>query len=335
MKTQITKLSFFISLFLVIIFQTTAFAESLSAFKTALGLNLTQAPVATHLTVDILTPQVPTWEKQLWSEFINLPEANTHWITLKDEASWIRHIENYNSSNSPTLVINLTQFKQDKISTALINAMNNALWIQLNSLDLFKHKNLIQIFAHDVREPLKYDPDIWGPSVIAWNHQIISGSQVTTLAAGALALMAISKNGNSSRDFILQALGGRDFSWIASGLPTQTLGFQWTGPQCFVTYPQAFDSLPEFIKVITYRGGRLVQTTAGGRIIFPKDPITLTQLTRFQFDDMLTLSPSGFALSPRGGLTAPGSVEIFQRPYEASPCNIGPAVSGRYLELSL
>lgn len=336
MKTSQLKLSFIFVLFCVVFSTQNLRAETLSAFKTAIGLSSTQKTIRGDLTVDILIQRAPTWEKTLFTEFSKINEQNVHWIILKDEASWHQQVDLYNSPIiTPNLVINLTRYSSELITTELSAAMDKSLWIQLNSLDSLRHKNLIQIFAHDVREQLNFQPDIWGPSTISWNQQVISGSKVTTLAAGALSLIALSQKNTMTRDEVLQKIGGRIFSWNASGLSYNHLGFQWTGPRCFTTYPQAFDTLPEFIKVITYRGGRLVQTTSGGRIIFPQDPISLTNLNRYQFNDMVTLSEFGFEIFPRGPYAHSGSVEIFQRPYEAAPCNIGPAVDGRYLELSL
>ena len=155
------------------------------------------------------------------------------------------------------------------------------------------------------------------------------------LAAGALAVYVLNSKNILKRSEILNALGGRFFSWFATGLSINQLGFGWQGPGCFATFPKSFDSLPEYLKVLTYRGGHLVQTTSGGRMIFPQDPILLTSEQRYQMDDMVTISEDGFLVSPRGAFVPPGNIEVFQRPVEAGPCNFGIATSGRHLELSL
>lgn len=109
--------------------------------------------------------------------------------------------------------------------------------------------------------------------------------------------------------------------WSKAGLSLRQLGFWFTGRGCFVQV--TFPNLPKHISEVVAKGGILVQTTRGIRIMTPFDPATLDEkLERFLSNDMILATPIGYRIYPRyqtGGLPNDW-VETFQRPVEAGPC---------------
>lgn len=101
-----------------------------------------------------------------------------------------------------------------------------------------------------------------------------------------------------------------------SGLPLSLLNFGPTGSGgCFV--PVAGQSLPGYLQPWIQRGGIPVQTTAGIKVFFPKDPLLLDgSIHRISSDDIVAMGPRGLALYSRTRLNdlPPGSYELLEFP---------------------
>ena len=114
------------------------------------------------------------------------------------------------------------------------------------------------------------------------------------------------------------------------GLSLSDLGFSDTGNGCFVPTDLSQNPIPPYVRIALNYGGTLVETTAGRKIFYDFDPITLMPtLHRLRFDDILVIGPptpmtpnGNTGLFPRSALwnLAPGLIEVLQTPAGATIC---------------
>jgi hypothetical protein len=107
------------------------------------------------------------------------------------------------------------------------------------------------------------------------------------------------------------------------GLTLYLLGFSYTGRGCFELADATRVGVPRHALEILNKGGRVVATTQGYRIMTAFDPLQLNPgLKRELPNDMIVSTPNGLMIFPRNrtaGLPA-NFVEVFQRPLEAGAC---------------
>lgn len=180
-------------------------------------------------------------------------------------------------------------------------------------------------------------PDLLAPSSIRLEtrEEFRGSSNSAAIVAAGVAMIksltpTIKKAEVLSR--ITRRGGGNSGGWEQTGLSLNLLGFGPTGPGCFLDAtilppPYAVDSIQ--------RGGVLVQTTHGARVMTPFDPILLAPyLRRVVINDMIVALPQGgYGLFPRQGMIPQGAVEVFQRPLEAGLCNPRGGTGGRQFSL--
>lgn len=168
-------------------------------------------------------------------------------------------------------------------------------------------------------------PDLFAPSSIKLSNgtEYRGSSNSAAIVAAGLGILK-SKEPRMTRKDLLDAVGSQGGNWEQRGLSLNLLGFMPTGPGCFVDV--YYNPLPNYLLDAVAKGGVLVQTTAGGRIIVPFDPITIAPyLRRTIMNDMIVALPQGgYAVYPRNSWIPAGAVEIFQRPFEAGLCRIPP-----------
>ena len=95
-----------------------------------------------------------------------------------------------------------------------------------------------------------------------------------------------------------------------------------TAQGCFQS--REWGEAPENIKMVVANGGVLVETSAQVRLMVAFDPITLApDLIRRQSNDMVVSnSDLTYEVYPRNAQIPQGSVEVFQRPFEAGLCTV-------------
>lgn len=121
------------------------------------------------------------------------------------------------------------------------------------------------------------------------------------------------------------------FNWDRGLLSLNLLRFAPAGGGCFADAPQT-PNLPSYVSNVLAAGGRLVQTTAGLRIMTAVDPLRLfPDLRRQRLDDMILVTPQGPMIAARGGFVPQGAVEVFARPFEAGLCRRPSPAAGRLL----
>jgi hypothetical protein len=164
-------------------------------------------------------------------------------------------------------------------------------------------------------------PDILtASSVVLQDGTEFRGSSNATAIVAAAVVRARFQNPELRRNAdILKTISYR-YDWESGGLSLRDLYFGPTQENCFREYewPEA----PEYVRQVLYRGGVLVETTQGLRIMVPFDPLLLTQRRRRLYEnDMILLLPDGrYDVRRRGGPAPEGSSEVFQRPLEAGLC---------------
>lgn len=122
------------------------------------------------------------------------------------------------------------------------------------------------------------------------------------------------------------------YSWNHGGLHLQMLRFGPRDGNCFGEGD--WSEAPPHVHRILLRGGRLVATTAGWRVMIPYDPILLEPgLRRIAMDDLVLSTPEGLRVYPRRSSVPPRSVEIFQRPMEIGLCQTPQPAMGLFLGL--
>lgn len=107
------------------------------------------------------------------------------------------------------------------------------------------------------------------------------------------------------------------------GLPVQMLGFGFTGPGCFYQFPLPANAiLTPNIQELLEKGGVLVQTAMGVRVMIDFDPLLLDRNLRRQWsNDMVVSSVYGYRVYPRYSVIPMGAVEVFQTPINSGLCS--------------
>jgi hypothetical protein len=165
-------------------------------------------------------------------------------------------------------------------------------------------------------------PDIMAPSSMILNGSEFRGSSnATAVVAAGIALLKATSSNYKSVDQILNRIS-RNFDWDQRGLSMQYFGFAPTAQGCFQS--REWSEAPDNIKMVVANGGVLVETTAQVRLMVPFDPIKLApDLQRRQANDMVVSnSDLTYEVYPRNSQIPQGSVEVFQRPFEAGLCSL-------------
>ncbi|WP_374029605.1 S8 family serine peptidase [Bdellovibrio bacteriovorus] len=178
-------------------------------------------------------------------------------------------------------------------------------------------------------------PDLFAPSSLFLNNgaEYRGSSNSAAIVAAGLGILK-SQQPKMTRVDLLKAVssyGGG--AWDQRGLSLHLLGFAPTGPGCFIDVN--YNPLPHYLREVVSKGGYLVQTTVGIRVIVPFDPITLaSHLRRNLMNDMIVALPQGgYAVYPRNAMIPAGAAEIFQRPLEAGLCRITNSGNGKNFRL--
>lgn len=163
-------------------------------------------------------------------------------------------------------------------------------------------------------------PDLLTVSSIVLNNKMEfrGSSNSAAIVAAGLSLLK-SQNPALTKDQLLKMVSFGS-SWESKGISLNLLGFKPTGPGCFESLQ--YNPVPAFLQEAVNKGGVIVRTTAGARVMVPYDPIILTpHLRRQLLNDMIVALPQGgYAIYPRRSSIPAGSAEIFQRPLEAGLC---------------
>lgn len=164
-------------------------------------------------------------------------------------------------------------------------------------------------------------PEISTASSIVLNdgNEFRGSSNAAAMVAASIIRVRVQNPELKTRAQILRAIS-YPFNWDAGGLTMQALMFGPVSGDCFTAldWPEA----PDYVKQVFYRGGVLVETSQGYRIMVPFDPIQLAVGQHRQFaNDMILLLADGSVEVRRRGSPAPqGSSEVFQRPVDAGRC---------------
>lgn len=168
-------------------------------------------------------------------------------------------------------------------------------------------------------------PDLLTVSSLVLNNKMEfrGSSNSAAIVAAGLALLK-SQNPTLTKAQLLKMVSFGS-SWESKGISLNLLGFQPTGPGCFENIE--YKPVPAFLQEVVNKGGVIVRTTAGARVMVPFDPIMLApQLRRQLLNDMIVALPQGgYAIFPRRSSIPARSAEIFQRPLEAGLCRPHPS----------
>lgn len=174
-------------------------------------------------------------------------------------------------------------------------------------------------------------PDLLAPSSIKLQNgaEYRGSSNSAAIVAAGLGLLK-SVEPRMTRVDLLNAASNKH-SWEQRGVSLNLLGFGPTGHGCFA---DALINIPAYLNDVLQKGGALVYTTAGIRVMTPFDPIILdAKLQRRLLNDMIVALPNGgYALYPRRSGIPAGAVEVFQRPLEAGLC-IPRMINGKQFRL--
>lgn len=166
-------------------------------------------------------------------------------------------------------------------------------------------------------------PDILAPSQLqlADGRTPFGSSNAAAIVAAGVGLVK-SVTPTLNRAQVLAAIRGVSSSWNQTGLTLGLLEFFPTGPNCF--WDVAYPNPPPYLRDAFQKGGVLVATTIGNRIMVPFDPITIAPGLRRNFmNDMIVALPQGgYAVYQRHAWIPEGAAEIFQRPLEAGLCRV-------------
>lgn len=156
-------------------------------------------------------------------------------------------------------------------------------------------------------------------SIILKNRMEFRGSSNSAAIVAAGLSLLKSQNTALTKEQLLKMVSFGS-SWESKGISLNLLGFQPTGPGCFESLQ--YNPVPGFLQEAVNKGGVIVRTTAGARVMVPFDPIVLAPSLRRQLlNDMIVALPQGgYAIYPRKAAVPAGSAEIFQRPLEAGLC---------------
>lgn len=166
-------------------------------------------------------------------------------------------------------------------------------------------------------------PDILTVSsvVLQDGTEFRGSSNATAIVAAAIVRARYQDESLRKPQDLIRAISFH-YDWNEGGLSLRDLYFGPTrGASCFQAIE--WSAAPEYVKQVLHRGGVLVETSQGVRIMVPFDPLTLTRRGRRAYgNDMILLLPDGTLEVRRRGSPAPeGSSEVFQRPQEAGLCD--------------
>jgi hypothetical protein len=181
-------------------------------------------------------------------------------------------------------------------------------------------------------------PELLAPSrVDLGNGQVYLGTSNSAAAVAAALVIAKQLRPELSRSEFLRAVRPSR-SALGNGLSIDLLGFAPTQGGCFLPLRSEAPPWPTIEEAIDL-GGILVQTTAGLKVLFERDPLLLfSGLQRFVTNDMVVLSPNGPGIYNRSGLRQipEGWIELVQTPRGYSVCGAAsgfrmpdPALFGR------
>ncbi|QDK36516.1 S8 family serine peptidase [Bdellovibrio sp. NC01] len=197
------------------------------------------------------------------------------------------------------------------INESVLNPADNPTVIAVGASD----------FPMSSRSASSGKPDIFAPSRLQLQdgRTPFGSSNSAAIVAAGLGLLKSQqpKLGRADLLRIVKSAGAWNQS---SNISLNVLGFRPTGPGCFVD--MAYPNPPAYLRDVFNKGGVLVATTIGNRIIVPFDPITLASgLRRQLINDMIVALPQGgYAVYNRYAAIPAGAAEIFQRPIEAGLC---------------
>jgi subtilisin family serine protease len=187
-------------------------------------------------------------------------------------------------------------------------------------------------------------PDVMSPSAIKMNNEkkdeFRGTSNAAAVVAAGAALMKSIKPALTREQLLALAVkaGGSNSAPPSSGggagLTLAQLGFRPTKNGCFASTDSNW--LPKYAMNVVDRGGTLVQTTGGLKLLVPFDPVTLgNNLRRQATNDAVTVGPDGLRVIRRSQVaTLPThSFEVFQTPQEAGLCieGVGAVANKRFL----
>lgn len=176
-------------------------------------------------------------------------------------------------------------------------------------------------------------PDVFAPSrlQLADGTTPYGSSNAAAIVAAGVGILK-SQEPKLNRQQVLMKIQGVGY-WNQMGLSLNLLEFFPTGRGCFIDI--AFPNPPAYLQDAFAKGGVLVATTVGNRIMVPFDPIQMTSgLRRNLLNDMIVALPQGgYAVYPRHGVIPQGAAEIFQRPVEAGLCRVNPNAPAKSFQL--
>lgn len=199
------------------------------------------------------------------------------------------------------------------------------------------NKDVVTVGAADSERSSKSTslgkPDILTESsLILMSKQEYRGSSNSAAIVAAGFALLKSLNPELTKNDLLTRTRKTPNTWNRPGLSLQALGFSYTGSGCFI---EIKPELEAHLKTALERGGVFVQTTAGGRIMTPFDPINLDpSVRRTNANDLVLSTPYGIRVLPRNTTEkiAPNWIEVFQRPVEAGLC-VPPQTSSKLFSL--
>ncbi len=164
-------------------------------------------------------------------------------------------------------------------------------------------------------------PDVFAPSALELQdgRTPFGSSNAAAIVAAGIGILK-SQQPKLRRTELLTAVKASGNWNQTGGLSLGLLEFYPTVQGCFLDI--AFTNPPDYLREVLSKGGFLVVTTAGNRIMVPFDPVALSpNLHRKILNDMIVALPQGgYAVYPRRGVIPQGAAEIFQRPLEAGLC---------------
>lgn len=209
-------------------------------------------------------------------------------------------------------------------SESVLNPADNASVIAVGALDS----------ARTSQSNKNSKPDLWTiSSILLKNGSEFRGT--SNSAAITAASLALTSKFNRLRGYKLNTnqllqLSSVPFNWTQGRVSMSELGFSPVNSNCFAI--GEWKNAPQKIQMIINLGSLFVQTTDGWKIMTSFDPWILTNIKRQTSADRLIISQDGSITSQnRFSPQLPNQYEIIGRPYEAGPCQVPKAVSGKLL----
>lgn len=195
---------------------------------------------------------------------------------------------------------------------SLLNPADNQDVVTVGALDSDRSSKSVRLGKPDI---------LTASSLVLMDNQEFRGSSNSAAIVAAGFALLKSLNPEMTKEDLLARTRKTPNTWNQTGLSLQALGFSYTGTNCFL---QINPELQPHMKTTLDKGGVFVQTTAGGRIMTPFDPIQLdSSAKRTSANDLVLSTPYGIRVVPRNTteILAPNWIEVFQRPIEAGLCN--------------